>query len=910
MRCMVGHGARGTRRVVMTAGDRGASVSEGWSTDMAGLSMARRSNRAGTGSASVTVHGASFGRFVSSPFLRLFGSGSESSLWSSETAVVCAGAAAARGTRRIALSAGTTLCSFTTLFSIDSSTSSVKLSNSASYRSAHVLLHGQGFTSFSLSSKSRIGFSASECSEWHSDSSMMGRSSDGIRSSRRVTITVGERTSSSSSLFSIDAPSLSFGTRQNRASTGSVSVTLLGFGFGNLAFTGTFQIGFSRCSATSWRSQSSILCNVAHGIESTKRAVVTVGDQAETATETFTVDLFQSVLIQRSNAASTGSLRLTIYGSGLGQLVFSNQARFGSSSCESTQWVSETSMVGRVSHGTQGSRRVTFTAGEISGTMTDSLSIDSALMSVVIGANRALTGSSSVTVAGSGLGLADYSGRMRIGKTTCEASIWDSETSVKCLLGYSSAVKVVGMTIVQRVGSVSPSWSVDEALLSTLRRENRPGTGSAFVTVHGSNMGLVSHTGSTREGQTGCEASEWQSDTSLRCMVGHGAMGTRRVVITTEQTRGSLSQGWSWDSPVLSLMRQINRPGSGSASITVHGVGIGVTSLTAIARVGRTTCQISAWESDTSVRCNVGSSVHGSRRTVLTVTRRAGSFTHAWSVETGSISSIIQRNRASTGATRLTLLGSALGNAAYTSALRSSESACEATEWASQTTLLCMLGHARGRGSRRVVMTTGERSGSSSAAWTADVGGLSSVKRGNHPPKGVTEMLDISNLGSSQLTVRVRQSASAAEHTVWLSSSSISGKCAAGVGRTRSPILTAGVSVASLSQSLSYDSPKISKLYFNVSILDSNSTNSSNSRLTTITLIGHGFGHGDYTPRFSLGESAVEASDWISGSSIACKFVEQSISATRVSAVTSGSQVLATALSLRLRLPKMRLIER
>ena len=207
-------------------------------------------------------------------------------------------------------------------------------------------------------------------------------------------------------------------------------------------------------------------------------------------------------------------------------------------------------------------------------------------------------------------------------------------------------------------------------------------------------------------------------------------------------------------------------------------------------------------------------------------------------------------------------------------------------------------------------MTTGERSGSSSAAWTADVGGLSSVKRGNHPPKGVTEMLDISNLGSSQLTVRVRQSASAAEHTVWLSSSSISGKCAAGVGRTRSPILTAGVSVASLSQSLSYDSPKISKLYFNVSILDSNSTNSSNSRLTTITLIGHGFGYGDYTPRFSLGESAVEASDWISGSSIACKFVEQSISATRVSAVTSGSQVLATALSLRLRLPKMRLIER
>ena len=45
-------------------------------------------------------------------------------------------------------------------------------------------------------------------------------------------------------------------------------------------------------------------------------------------------------------------------------------------------------------------------------------------------------------------------------------------------------------------------------------------------------MGLVTYTGRAREGQTGCEAIEWESETSMMCMVGHGAGGTRRGVMT------------------------------------------------------------------------------------------------------------------------------------------------------------------------------------------------------------------------------------------------------------------------------------------------------------------------------------------------------------------------------------------
>ena len=63
------------------------------------------------------------------------------------------------------------------------------------------------------------------------------------------------------------------------------------------------------------------------------------------------------------------------------------------------------------------------------------------------------------------------------------------------------------------------------------------------MTVHGASMGLVTYTGRAREGQTGCESTEWESETSMRCMVGHGAGGTRRGVMTVGERGGQRESG-------------------------------------------------------------------------------------------------------------------------------------------------------------------------------------------------------------------------------------------------------------------------------------------------------------------------------------------------------------------------------
>ena len=52
----------GSREAVVTAGVRSGSLTEGWSTDAAGVSVMEDVNREAAGAVSVTVHGANMGR--------------------------------------------------------------------------------------------------------------------------------------------------------------------------------------------------------------------------------------------------------------------------------------------------------------------------------------------------------------------------------------------------------------------------------------------------------------------------------------------------------------------------------------------------------------------------------------------------------------------------------------------------------------------------------------------------------------------------------------------------------------------------------------------------------------------------------------------------------------------------------
>eukprot|EP00961_Rhodomonas_salina_P250271 3383300-Rhodomonas_salina.1 len=69
-------------------------------------------------------------------------------------------------------------------------------------------------------------------------------------------------------------------------------------------------------------------------------------------------------------------------------------------------------------------------------------------------------------------------------------------------------------------------------------------------------------------GHSGCESTEWESETSVRCQTGGGVRGTRRVTMTVGERSGSVTGVWSTDLSAVSSMRRTNRAGTGSTSVT------------------------------------------------------------------------------------------------------------------------------------------------------------------------------------------------------------------------------------------------------------------------------------------------------------------------------------------------------
>jgi hypothetical protein len=354
-------------------------------------------------------------------------------------------------------------------------------------------------------------------------------------------------------------------------------------------------------------------------------------------------------VVRSVNRAGTGSALITVHGRGIGTHAHSAGGRIGHTGCELTLWDSDTSVRCHVGQGATGTRRAVATVGERKGSMSHGWSVDAARLSALRRANHRGTGSASVTLHGMGLGLAGGTAKSRVGNSMCEATGWESETSLRCLAGGVGGTKRAVLSVGQRTGSVSRAWSVDAAAVSVIRGGNKAGTGSAWVTVHGAGLGLESSTGKVRMGHTGCQASVWQSDTALTCRMAHGAMGTRRVAMTAGGRGGSVSHMLSFDLSILSSIKNVNRGTGGSFSITVHGADIGIVILTRKLRVGITMCEATKWLSETTTSCRVGSGIKQSIQAILTSGSQVGSFSDLWTFDAAGMSALMRFNVPATG---------------------------------------------------------------------------------------------------------------------------------------------------------------------------------------------------------------------------------------------------------------------
>ena len=130
------------------------------------------------------------------------------------------------------------------------------------------------------------------------------------------------------------------------------------------------------------------------------------------------------------------------------------------------------------------------------------------------------------------------------------------------------------MTAGKRGGTGSIAVSMDVVETSTTSRANSAASGLMSVTVHGAGLGLAAFTAVGRSGQTGCEDTGWESETSVRCLLSSLHLGTRGIVVTVGSLVGSLSMSLSIDAvSIYSLGRSIalNLLNEGGQLLTVTG---------------------------------------------------------------------------------------------------------------------------------------------------------------------------------------------------------------------------------------------------------------------------------------------------------------------------------------------------
>ena len=581
--CSVAAGGGGSRGIVITAVLQSGTMSQVGSYDGGDVSSVLGHNGGSRSqTASVTLMAQGFGRTSASVSASNGWTGCEASVWASWSGVVCKtpGRRVGRGSESVVVTAGvrragslTEVMSFQTpiVSSVEASTAN---GNGGMYGSVTISGYGLGHGDGSVGV--RVGGSGAEASEWSSDSSLACKIAFGRGGSLRVSVTLGGQGGSRSSSLSYDGEGdvdrwLTPGAVQNIVSGGAGDVMLRESASMGLVASATGRIGATQCEASMWASTSELQCKAPRGVRGSQTLAVTAGMRARSLTTTMTFDVNRVSASTGGNAATTGAVFLTIAGSGYGTSAGTPGSRAGKSSCESTKWVAESSMVCRQASGVAGSRSIQVSMGETVGSVTEVRSYDMERVSAtgrsngpggVGGAAGALT-RRSVVVSGGGMGHTATSGRAQVGASSCEASIWQSESAVVCYagvgLGGSRVVVVTSGMGGGGQGSLSVGWSYDLASLSGQRGSsmNVAAGGSTagavqatvWVGVLARGYGVQEMSGRVGGGGSGAEASRWQSDSMVECRWSMGAGGTFGVVVTASGMASSVSQGLSYSGP-------------------------------------------------------------------------------------------------------------------------------------------------------------------------------------------------------------------------------------------------------------------------------------------------------------------------------------------------------------------------
>eukprot|EP00961_Rhodomonas_salina_P206898 2793198-Rhodomonas_salina.1 len=955
--CLRSSALASTCKLSITSGGRLGSSTQMMSFDAPLSSTFKVHNQGSTGSVTVSLQGSHLGSNMISPRGSAAGTPCQGTTWSSDSEIQCRISAATRGTRGISVTCTTVVGSFSAAFSIDGPVASSRhQSNAASTGSSQITVVGANLGIASYSARVSLVSTAAEKTYWISDSSLPCLFTSGRRGTGVVAISSATRLGTSTEFVTVDSPHVSSFAPPNSATVGDRSHLVSGLDFGTTDSSDRLSIERSSCQASAWRADTSLRCKASQGIGAGLKLIVSavqlVGTSSQLMTYNFVV--FDSTF---ANSPSTGSKVLVVSGQYMGLYDSSLGSRVGETACESTSWSSDTVVLCQTSAGVGSGKLVSMTLSHPGqdarvATSLPTFTFDGPSLVRMHASNMAtdLSMRSLITLAGAGMGTWSSSSRARLGQTATAATLWLSASSLGCLTSSGASDRVdhsqhSALTVATAIATLTESITFDTPVVTLVVPPNSPTVGGGIVSVHGRGFGIWDNSPTVSLGVFLCTSTAWQSETTLLCHTtgGYGnnltvdlvsfSPAETPVVIFDDLRHGALSWAFSYDAPRLSSVTpafadpyQMNL----QTSVRLEGQGFGALDPSPSVFIGQTECESARWLADDSVWCtnvppglgkdlDVSVIIAGQESVLVT------SFSYSPPISV-TLKVIVEQETLGGNFKVVEVSGEHFGAFDASQRARAGSTACERTEYISDTYLKCQAARQGTGDALSIVVSSAKQVGTGFAVFSYHSPESSSAFILSRNSSNVLEELVISNVydalslsrnipsaggwagitgqyfGNHDVSPRARLVEAASSTTIvivgtacassaWTSDSSIACKISFGM---ESMFAALGLAVTISGQSshggfgnrtednkISFDSGWVSHAFV---------SNSPASVPRERIVSGQNLGHADYSNRLRLGQTSAYRSAWFSDTSMS------GLAALGTSAAPGGESVVITIL--------------
>ena len=336
--------------------------------------------------------------------------------------------------------------------------------------------------------------------------------------------------------------------------------------------------------------------------------------------------------------------------------------------------------------------------------------------------------------------------------------------------------------------------------------------------------------------------------------------------------------------PLLFSSSPVNSPAAGGVNVTVTGLNFGIldrnpnlinTNVKQRKQTALmwTSCQSTAWTSDSVLVSLLASGTLSTLALAVSVESQTGSILSVISFQTLTVSAVSTRNSPQSGSQSIvTIHGRDHGT--YDSSLAARIYSCHmATAWIADTSTRSIA--SSGFGSTYFVgLTLGTLSGTATTSGSYDLPVVSATARA-----GLSLFANLCGIFSfNGLSTSATIGLSAAEQTVWTSSSAVIAIASRGLRMSHLAGMSIGVRLGSVSQVFSYSI---------AAVTDASNGNIAANAVMMVSLWGAGIGNYGLSQTQRLGGSNCEQSRWLSDSSVYALFADGSKRSQSIS-LTSG----------------------